>query len=220
MVQWFYLVVHAVALKRFTVHGRSSFTGNCFCWRRWKFGWRIFDRVAAREKRRGNSGFVQASAAPTTTSKDATQIRAFAHGRFGAMVEPPLVRNTETSDGAASRSTCRRSCQLCRSGNSDNDKMRAVWLFSEKQQQKESELHRGDDLMQCLDCSFTGCAPRSVCSSSSSSSNEFSKQHTIQHFLTSNHKYGACAPGEMNDDASVDSCGREHGSDLTLFILV
>jgi hypothetical protein len=40
----------------------------------------------------------------------------------------------------------------------------------------------GDELMQCLECSFVGCAPTAVAPKSS--------QHILQHLLVSNHKFG------------------------------
>ena len=40
----------------------------------------------------------------------------------------------------------------------------------------------GDDLMQCLECSFVGCAPQSI--------SRDSRQHMLQHLLVSGHKFG------------------------------
>jgi len=68
-----------------------------------------------------------------------------------------------------------RSCQLCRS---PQDKR--VWRCG-----ASGHIRRdfsGDDLMQCLECSFVGCAP--VCAASGS------RQHILQHMLLSNHKFG------------------------------
>ena len=62
--------------------------------------------------------------------------------------------------GWTSSPTLRRSCQLCKTPRAT-----------------------GDEIMQCLECSFIGCGPASVCRSSK-------KQHILQHLFLSGHKFG------------------------------
>jgi hypothetical protein len=47
---------------------------------------------------------------------------------------------------------------------------------------KGRRLLTGDDLMQCLECAFVGCSPQSIARDS--------RQHMLQHLLTSGHKFG------------------------------
>lgn len=77
-----------------------------------------------------------------------------------------------------------RSCQWCqRNGGRQRFRLGSA-APDEKTNATKGRLLQGDDLMQCLECSFTGCCPSSV--------HPLSNQHIVEHFLTSNHKYGAC----------------------------
>jgi len=55
---------------------------------------------------------------------------------------------------------------------------------SAMQVQRRCHIPRGDELMQCLECSMIACGPVSL------SCNQNSKQHLLQHFLTSGHSFG------------------------------
>ena len=61
-----------------------------------------------------------------------------------------------------------RQCQTCSSTNVRNPSRQAF----------------GDDLMQCLECTFIGCGPQSLM--------EDSKQHMMHHMLRTGHTFGAC----------------------------
>jgi hypothetical protein len=91
--------------------------------------------------------------------------------------QPAKLRSTFGSLEPEQRGIC---CQLCRLPQDRG------WKCA---QAGSSELS-GDDLMKCLECSFVGCAPRSVAPKSS--------QHILQHLLLSNHKFGKWGNGSDN----------------------
>jgi hypothetical protein len=73
----------------------------------------------------------------------------------------------------------KRCCKLCVS------KPHGDPYWDGKQHKKESKKRRsfsGDDLMQCLECSFIGCSPKSLAPDS--------RQHILQHLLLTGHTFG------------------------------
>ncbi|CAB9497825.1 terminal hydrolase 22 [Seminavis robusta] len=70
--------------------------------------------------------------------------------------------STETAEKWSTAETTRRTCQLCPANKS--------WQFS------------GDEILQCLECSFIGCGPASVAP-------ESKHQHILQHLFLSGHKF-------------------------------
>jgi hypothetical protein len=90
------------------------------------------------------------------------------------------------------------SCQLCRLPQDRG------WKCA----QSGSGDLSGDDLMRCLECSFVGCAPRSVAPKSS--------QHILQHLLLSNHKFGTSSYG--SNTASWDLLSYKYYSQINLLL--
>jgi hypothetical protein len=109
--------------------------------------------------------------------------------------QPAKLRSTFGSLEPEQRGMC---CQLCRLPQDRG------WICA---QAGSSELS-GDDLMKCLECSFVGCAPRSVAPNSS--------QHILQHLLLSNHKFGKWSHG--SDDTSWDLLLFKYYSQLDLLL--
>jgi hypothetical protein len=89
--------------------------------------------------------------------------------------QPPKLRSTF---GSLEPDLTGVSCQLCRLPQDRG------WKCGAQQPGKGASSCdlSGDELMKCLECSFVGCAPRSVAPQSS--------QHILQHLLLSNHKFG------------------------------
>jgi hypothetical protein len=77
------------------------------------------------------------------------------------------------------RTEQKRCCKLCVS------KPHGDPYWDGKQHKNESKKRRafsGDDLMQCLECSFIGCSPKSLAPDS--------RQHILQHLLLTGHTFG------------------------------
>lgn len=70
-----------------------------------------------------------------------------------------------------------RCCEVC-SGESNSNK---YWEGTTKKTRKPRRRFTGDDVMQCLDCNFVGCSPRSI--------TRDSRQHILQHLLVTGHKF-------------------------------
>eukprot|EP00934_Nitzschia_sp_Nitz4_P001494 Nitzschia sp. Nitz4//scaffold96_size78090//25862//29503//NITZ4_005490-RA/size78090-augustus-gene-0.55-mRNA-1//1//CDS//3329560561//1494//frame0 len=85
----------------------------------------------------------------------------------------------------------RRSCQVCR------DKPEGSQFWEGKKSSKPCRQFVGDDLMQCLECGFVACSPRSITPDS--------REHILQHLLTSGHKF-AVSCGERGQIFCF-SCG-------------
>jgi hypothetical protein len=77
-----------------------------------------------------------------------------------------------------------RCCQLCANQKSRRDKTNGHDNGDEKEPKKKKSRAPlvGDELMQCLECSFIGCAPQSTAPKS--------KQHILRHLLLSGHTFG------------------------------
>lgn len=69
-----------------------------------------------------------------------------------------------------------RSCQICTTRKSEEPH------WSVHTANKGRRLLAGDNLMQCLDCGFVGCSPKTLCNDS--------RQHMLQHLLISGHQFG------------------------------
>jgi hypothetical protein len=96
---------------------------------------------------------------------------------------------SDEADGGPVEDTMRL-CRLCRDEN-----YRTVWFSRHECDTGASGVASGDDLMQCLECSFVGCAPSS--SSAVSCQQVESNEHILQHFLTSSHSLGPCISTEV-----------------------
>ena len=78
--------------------------------------------------------------------------------------------------GTRGKISTKRSCQICTTRKSEEPH------WSVHTANKGRRLLAGDNLMQCLDCSFVGCSPKTLCNDS--------RQHMLQHLLISGHQFG------------------------------
>jgi hypothetical protein len=79
---------------------------------------------------------------------------------------------------------CCQACQVQPQGSKSRDISSNNNNNSKRTKKKASKPRRrftGDDLMQCLECSFVGCSPQSLTPDS--------RQHILQHLLVSGHKF-------------------------------
>eukprot|EP00980_Cylindrotheca_fusiformis_P016701 scaffold5024_cov136-Cylindrotheca_fusiformis.AAC.30 len=71
-----------------------------------------------------------------------------------------------------------RCCTMCEA----RSKKRRVGDSGSQKKKSRRRTFMGDELMQCLDCGFIGCGPKSTVPGS--------HQHMLQHLLISGHKFG------------------------------
>ena len=94
--------------------------------------------------------------------------------RFNSNPKPNMMQSSfYLSQDAADPMRC---CIVCSS------KSKGDGTFDGKSKRFKRRLFMGDELMQCLECGFTGCSPKSV--------SQDSHQHILRHLLMTGHQFG------------------------------
>ena len=102
-----------------------------------------------------------------------------------------------------------RCCQLCTNQKPRRDKTNGD--DDEKRVSKKKKPRAplvGDELMQCLECSFIGCAPQSTAPKS--------KQHILRHLLLSGHTFGKYDGLSNLSSILVDCCPFAHMTSISI----
>jgi hypothetical protein len=101
-----------------------------------------------------------------------------------------------------------RCCQLCANQKPRRDKTNGDDDEKKVPRKKKPRAPLvGDELMQCLECSFIGCAPQSTAPKS--------KQHILRHLLLSGHTFGKYC-GLSNLSCMLVDCPFAHMTSISI----